>query len=120
MLLILSSAIVTYQGKEGNMNILLQHLEDWEQSQKKLLQRESIALEITDDFDNELGSRHIEINANGLEARAVLWEDGFLELVALDEHSNEFIINKSCTVKEISDLDENLNTWLHEIAYYET
>jgi len=101
------------------MNILLQHLEDWEQSQKKLLERESISIEINDNFENELGSRHIEVNVNGLDARAVLWEDGFLELVALDESSNEFVINTSCTVHEIFELDENLNAWLHEIAYYE-
>jgi len=101
------------------MNTLLQHLEDWEQSQQRLIKRTDLELEIADEFDNEIGSRHIEINGNGLEARAVLWEDGFLELTALDENSNEFVINTSCTVNELFELDENLNTWLSEIAIYE-
>ena len=101
------------------MNTLLQHLEDWEQSQKKLLAKEDISVEITDDFDNEVGSRHIEVNTNGLEARAVLWEDGFLELVALDEETNNFVINTSFNVNEVYELDEKLNTWLNEIVYYE-
>ena len=101
------------------MNTLLQHLEEWERSQQKLLNKASITVEINDDFENELGSRHIEINANGLEARAVLWEDGFLELLALDEGSNMFIINTSCHINEAYELDEKLNVWLSEIAYYE-
>ena len=101
------------------MNTLLQHLEDWERSQQKLIQRAELKLDIVDEFDNEIGSRQIEINADGLEARAVLWEDGFLELSALDEQSNEFFINISCHVNEIYELDENLNTWLAEIAFYE-
>ena len=101
------------------MNTLLQHLEDWERSQQKLIQRAELKLDIVDEFDNEIGSRQIEINAGGLEARAVLWEDGFLELSALDEQSNEFFINTSCHVHEIYELDENLNTWLAEIAFYE-
>jgi len=101
------------------MNILLQHLEDWERSQQNLIKRADLKLEIVDEFDNELGSRHIEINVNTLEARAVLWEDGFLELVVLDESTNNFVINTSCHVNELYELDEQLNTWLSEIVYYE-
>lgn len=101
------------------MNTLLQHLEDWEQSQQKLLKRESIVLEISDDFEHELGSRYIEININGLEAKATLWEDGFLELIAMDEKSKVLIINSSCSVQESYELDEHLNAWLSELVYYE-
>ena len=100
------------------MNILLQHIEDWELSQKKLLERAGLKIEINDEFDNEIGSRHIEVNGNDLDARAVLWEDGFLELIVLDEKTNEFVINTSCNVSEIYQLDENLNTWLNEIVIY--
>lgn len=101
------------------MNILLQHLEDWEKSKQKIFKDEGLQVEIIDEFDNEIGSRHIEINTDTLEARAVLWEDGFLELVALDTKSNEFIINTSYTVTEVYELDDNLNQWLSEIAIYE-
>ena len=101
------------------MNTLLQHIEDWERSQQKLIKRAELELEIVDEFDNEIGSRQIEINGDGIEARAVLWEDGFLELTALDEERNEFFINTSYNVSEVYELDENLNTWLAEIAFYE-
>ncbi|PHR54810.1 MAG: hypothetical protein COA44_12320 [Arcobacter sp.] len=100
------------------MNILLQHIEDWELSQKKLLDRAGLEIQINDEFDNEIGSRHIEITGNVLDARAVLWEDGFLELTALDENTNEFVINTSCSVSEIYELEEQLNTWLNEIVIY--
>ena len=101
------------------MNILLQHLEDWEKAKQKIFNDEGLKVEIQDEFDNEIGSRHIEINGNSLESRAVIWEDGFLELTALDEVSNEFVINTSCTVNETYELDEKLDMWLSEIAIYE-
>jgi len=100
------------------MNTLLQHLEAWERSQKKLIEGAGLSLEIVDDFDNEIGARHIEVEEDDFEAHAVLWEDGFLELTAIDQTSNTFFINRSYNVNEPHELDEHLNAWLAEIAFY--
>ncbi len=101
------------------MNNLFEYMEYWEQSKSKIFEIEELEVCITDDLDNEIKSRYIEIVGNGLVAKATQWEDGFLELNAVDEESKKSLIEESSNLSQEWELEERLNWFLSELSSYE-
>jgi len=101
------------------MNDLLGFIEDWERSKAKTFQNEGFEVFITDDLEHELKSRHIEIFGNGVAAKAVQWEDGFLELTLIDESTKEILEEETFSISAQWELEEKLNWLLSELDSYE-
>ena len=101
------------------MNDLLGFIEDWEQSKSKVFKSEGFEVCITDDLDNEIKSRYIEIFGNGVEAKATQWEDGFLELSLVDDSTKEILTQESHSITTQWELEEKLNWLLSELDSYE-
>lgn len=96
---------------------LLGHLQVWVNGKSKIFAAESFAVHVSPILGEEKKARYVELEGNGLLARATLWEDGSLELEALNEFS-ETVIQASRITPTHAELDDNLNWWLSEIAIY--
>ena len=101
------------------MSDLLNFIEEWEQSKIKSFKNEGFEVFITDDLDNELKSRYIEIFGNGMVAKAIQWEDGYLELSLVDESNKEILAQESHSITAQWELEEKLNWLLNELDSYE-
>lgn len=101
-----------------DMSELLDHLEAWKDSKRKIFTSEGYKVAISGVLGDSKPARHIDVDTNKLVARATLWETGELELEALDIRSEENVIQKSTVAAEVWRLDDELNWWLSEIATY--
>lgn len=100
------------------MNNLHAYIDYWKQSKSNIFEVEELEADISEDFENEIVSRCLELVGNGLLAKATQWDDGFLELNAVDESTKDIIFQSSCSIDEEWELEEKLNTWLSEIIFY--
>ena len=100
------------------MNNLHAYIDHWKQSKSNILKVEELEVDIFEDFENEIVSRCLELVGNGLIAKATQWDDGFLELNAVDESTKCIVLESSCSVAEEWELEEKLNTWLSEVIFY--
>ena len=100
------------------MNELLNHLEVWKLSKQKIFTCEGYKASITAELGDSKKARYIDLDTDKLVARATLWETGELEVEALDIHTEERVIQKSCVAPEVWQLDDELNWWLSEVATY--
>jgi hypothetical protein len=96
---------------------LLAHLEEWTKGKSKIFTAEGYAPFHSPILGDEKRARYVEIDGNSLLARATLWEDGSLELEALNEFSKTVIQSSRLALTPVA-LDDNLNWWLSEIATY--
>jgi hypothetical protein len=96
---------------------LLAHLPEWIESKAKIFAAERYVVVASHILGDEKKARYIELDGNGLFARATLWDDGALELEALDEDSKT-VIQASRVVNTVAELYDNLNWWLSEVAIY--
>ena len=96
---------------------LLEHLQEWTKGKSQIFTAESYAVIVSPVLGEEKKARYVELEGNSLLARATLWEDGSLELEALNELS-ETVIQASRVTPTSAELDDNLNWWLGEIAIY--
>jgi len=101
------------------MNKYLQYLDIWKQSKSQIFQSENFNVSVSETNDTNKKSRYIDIESSDLLGRATLWESGELELAALNKHSGNDEIFKSCLITRESQLDDELNWLLSEIATYE-
>lgn len=97
---------------------LLDHLQTWKDGKSKIFAAERFVVSITPTLGNEKKARYVEIDGNGLLGRATLWEDGSLELEALDKESEQTTIQASHVIATAAELGDCLNWWLSEIAIY--
>lgn len=97
---------------------LLDHLQTWKDGKSKIFAAERFVVSITPTLGIEKKARYVEIDGNGLLSRATLWEDGSLELEALDKQSVQTAIQSSRVVATVAELSDSLNWWLSEIAIY--
>jgi len=93
-------------------------MDHWKQSKSNIFKIEELESDISEDFENEIISRCLELSGKGLLAKAIQWDDGFLELNVVDESTNNTMLQSSCTIEEEWELEERLNTWLGEIIFY--
>ena len=96
---------------------LLEYLREWTKGKSKIFAAESYEVVVSPVLGEDKKARYIELEGNSLLARATLWENGALELEALNEQS-ETVIQASRTAPTAAELDDNLNWWLSEIATY--
>jgi hypothetical protein len=101
------------------MNELLAYLEKWKNSKSKIFRAEGYAVSITEELGDSVKARYIEIDRNGLLARATLWENGNLVVEALDVETEALVLQKTFETPELWQLDDKLNWWLSEVATYE-
>ena len=101
------------------MNELLLYLEKWKNSKSKIFGSEGYVVSITEELGDSVKARYIEIDGNGLLARATLWESGNLSVEALDVETETQVIQKIFDTPETWQLDDKLNWWLSEVATYE-
>jgi hypothetical protein len=101
------------------MNELLAYLEEWKNSKSKIFGAEGYAVSITEELGDSVKARYIEIDGNGLLARATLWESGNLVVEALDVATEAEVLQKAFETPELWQLDDKLNWWLSEVATYE-
>ena len=101
------------------MNELLAYLAEWKTAKSKIFGAEGYAVSITEELGDTVKSRYIEIDGNGLLARATLWESGRLVVEAIDIESENQVLQKSFETPEQWQLDDKLNWWLSEVATYE-
>ena len=78
-----------------------------------------MSFSITKELGDSVKARYIEIDGNGLLARATLWEIGNLVVEALDVSTEELVLQKAFDTTETRQLDDKLNWWLSEVATYE-
>jgi hypothetical protein len=101
------------------MNELLTYLEKWKDSKSKIFGAEGYVVSITEELGDSVKARYIEIDGNGLLARATLWESGNLSVEALDVETETQVIQKIFETPDTWQLDDKLNWWLSEVATYE-
>lgn len=101
------------------MNNLLESLVNWKDKKAKVFKIEDFKASVEDELEHELQARFIEIEGNDILAKALLFEDGFLELTAQDQESKKVFIDTSCTIQETWELDDKLNNWFNEVANYD-
>ncbi|WP_444911335.1 immunity protein TriTu family protein [Microbulbifer sp. PAAF003] len=101
------------------MNELLAYLEQWKTSKLKIFEAGDYAVSITEELGNTVKFRYIEIDGNGLLARATLWKSGSLVVEAIDIESENQVFQKSFETPEQWQLDDKLNWWLSEVVTYE-
>ncbi len=100
------------------MNNLHAYIDHWQQSKSNIFKAEELKVDISEDFENEIISRSLELIGNGLIAKATQWDDGFLELTAVDESTQDIVLESSYSIGEEWELEEKLNTWLSEVIFY--
>jgi len=105
--------------KEYIMNNLLEALVIWKEKKAKVFKIEEFTADMEDELEHELQARFIEIEGNGVLAKALLFEDGFLELTAQDQENKKKFIDTSCTIEQTYELDDKLNSWFNEVADYD-
>ncbi len=96
---------------------LLAHLEEWTESKSKIFNTEGYIVSVSPTLGDEKKARYVEFDGNGLLGRATLWEDGSLELEAMNEHT-ETVVKASRITHTFAALDDSLNWWLSEMAIY--
>lgn len=101
------------------MNERLAYLDKWKSSKTKIFSAEGYDVLISDELGDSVKARYIEIDGNGLLARATLWESGDLVVEALDVGSENHVFQKAFEATEIFQIDDKLNWWLSEVATYE-
>ena len=101
------------------MNELLTYLEEWKNSKSKIFGSEGYAVSITEELGDSVKARYVEIDGNGLLARATLWESGNLVVEVLDVETEAEVLQKAFETSELWQLDDKLNWWLSEVATYE-
>jgi hypothetical protein len=101
------------------MNELLTNLEKWKDSKSRIFEAEGYVVTITEELGDSVKARYIEIDGNGLLARATLWESGNLSVEALDVETEIQVIQKLFEIPETWQLDDKLNWWLSEVVTYE-
>ena len=101
------------------MNELLAYLGEWKDSKSKIFGPEGYDVSITEELGASVKARYIEIDGNGLLARATLWESGSLFVEALNVETEAQVLQKSFETPELWQLDDKLNWWLSEVATYE-
>ena len=101
------------------MDNLLEALVNWKDKKAKVFKIEEFTAEMEDELEHELQARFIEIEGNGVLAKALLFEDGFLELTAQDQDNKKKFIDTSCTIEQTYELDDKLNNWFNEVADYD-
>jgi hypothetical protein len=101
------------------MNELLTNLEKWKDSKSRIFEAEGYVVTITEELGDSVKARYIEIDGNGLLARATLWESGNLSVEALDFETEIQVIQKLFEIPETWQLDDKLNWWLSEVVTYE-
>lgn len=101
------------------MNEILAYLEKWKDSKSKIFGAEGYAVSITGQLGDSVKARYIEIDGNGLLARATLWESGNLVVEALDVETGTQVLQKAFDAPEVLELDDRLNWWLREVVTYE-
>jgi len=82
------------------MNELLTYLEEWKKSKSKIFGAEGYVVSITEELGDSVKARYIEIDGNGLLARATLWESGSLVVEALDVETEEQVLQKAFEAPE--------------------
>ncbi|TLM73401.1 hypothetical protein ACONUD_16990 [Microbulbifer harenosus] len=101
------------------MNELLTYLEEWKNSKSKIFRAEGYAVFITEELGDSVKARYVEIDGNGLLARATLWERGNLVVEAMDVKTEAQVLQEAFETTEPWQLDDKLNWWLSEVATYE-
>ncbi|GAA5172849.1 immunity protein TriTu family protein [Viridibacterium curvum] len=96
---------------------LLDHLQEWARGKAQIFTSGSFAVAVSEVLGKEKKARYVELEGNNLLARATLWEDGALELEAINEQS-ETVIQSSRATPTSAQLDDSLNWWLSEISTY--
>ncbi|GEM_PF-1173837 len=99
--------------------ILLQELDNWRNSKSKILTIEKLKVVLSAQLGEPIKAQYIEIKANGLIARATLWENGNLVLKAVSCQSGKQVILKHLNSCEAWQIDDELNWWLSQIVIYE-
>jgi hypothetical protein len=97
---------------------LLTDLQQWKEGKSKIFAAKQFVVSITPVLGDTKKARYVEIDGNGLLARATLWEDGSLELEALDKNSDRTVTQASRLALTSAELRDSLNWWLSEIAIY--
>lgn len=97
---------------------LLDDMQTWKDGKSKIFAARRFVVSITPTLGDEKKARYFEIDGNGLLGRATLWEDGSLELEALDKESEQTAIQASRVVATAAELGDCLNWWLSEISIY--
>ena len=98
------------------MNELLAYLEEWKLSKSKIFGAEGYAVSIAEELGDSVKACYIEIDGNGLLARATLWEGGSLVVKAQDIETEVEVLQKAFETPEQWQLDDKLNWWLSEVA----
>lgn len=96
---------------------LLAYLQEWTKGKSNIFAAEGYAVLVSPVLGEEEKARYVELEGNSLLARATLWQNGLLELEALNQLS-ETVIQASRAALTPAELDDNLNWWLSEIAIY--
>lgn len=82
------------------MNELLVYLEQWKVSKSKIFDAEGCVVSISKALGDTVKYRYIEIDGNGLLARAKLWESGSLVVEAIDSELDNQVLQKAFETPE--------------------
>lgn len=83
------------------MNKRLAYLDKWKSSKTKIFSAEGYEVSVSEELGDSVKARYIEIDGNGLLARATLWESGVLVVEALDIESENHVFQKAFEAPEI-------------------
>lgn len=97
---------------------LIEDLQRWKDGKARLFAAEGLSMSITPILGDEKQSRYVEVESRALLSRATLWDDGCLELEALEMRSGRTVLQASRVVATSAELSDSLNGWLSEIAAY--
>ncbi|WP_415896117.1 hypothetical protein ACMXYQ_07990 [Neptuniibacter sp. PT34_22] len=98
---------------------MLEELENWLNSKFKIIELENLKVIVSAQLGEPNKAQSIEINGNGLKARATLWENGNLILKATCLSTHQVVILQELDSCEQWQIDDKLNWWLSEIIIYE-
>ena len=101
------------------MNEKLTYIEVWKNSKSKIFVAESYVASVTEELDDPVRACYIQIDGNGLLARATIWENGSLVMSIFEIETETLVLQKSFEIVELWELDDKLNWWLSEVVPYD-
>lgn len=97
---------------------LLDHLQHWKDENVRRFTAEGLSVSISPILGDEKQARYVEVDSHVLLSRATLWEDGSLELEAIEVQSERTVLQASRVVATPADLSVSLDGWVSEITSY--
>ena len=97
---------------------LLDHLQHWKDEKVRRFAAQGLSVSISPILGDEKQARYCEVDSHALLSRATLWEDGSLELEALEVQSERTVLQASRVVATPADLSDSLDEWVSQIAAY--